>query len=99
VTTYGRRMASTLAAIAEARVLGSLVIPPSETARLIADLDAMIASLEGSAPPLTSAIASDAAPLPVTSDVRARTLQDAQIERLGAQLAVLRRAVARYQTT
>lgn len=99
VTTYGRRMASTLAAIAETRALGSLVIPASETARLIAELDAMIASLEGAAPPLQSAIASDAAELPVSSDVHVRTLQDAQIERLGAQLAVLRRAVARYQTT
>jgi uncharacterized membrane protein YccC len=99
VTTYGRRMASTLAAIAEARAQHSLVIAPSVTAQLIAEIDAMIASLEGSAPPLRSDIASDAAPRPSASDASAPSSQDAQIERLRAQLAVLHRAVARYQAT
>ena len=97
VTTYGRRMASTLAAIAEARASDSLAIPPSVTQELLAELDAMIASLEGSAPPLQPEVTPSAPQPAPTSDVSARTLQDAQIERLRAQLAVLRRAVARYQ--
>lgn len=99
VTTYGRRMASTLVAIAEARALQLLVIPPGETAQLTSEIDAMIASLEGSAPPLESSIGADVPALPPLTEARARTLQDAQLERLGAQLAVLRRAVERYQAT
>ena len=99
VTTYGRRMASTLIAIAEARALHAPAIAPEVTAQLIAELDAMIASLEGSAPPLQPEIALDLAPPPPASDLIARTSQDAQIGRLRAQLAVLHRAVARYQTT
>ncbi|HEV7704793.1 MAG TPA: FUSC family protein [Gemmatimonadaceae bacterium] len=95
VTTYGRRMASTLAAIAEARTRDSLAMPASDTAQLIAGLDVMVASLEGSVMLPQPEIAL-AAPTQA-SDVSARTLQDAQIERLRAQLAVLWRAVARYQ--
>ena len=101
VTTYGRRMVSTLAAIAEARVRNSLAIPSSVAKDLFAQLDAMIASLEGSAEPLqleTTSGAPQPQPQPEpTIDVGTRTLQDAQIERLRAQLAVLRRAIARYQ--
>jgi uncharacterized membrane protein YccC len=97
VTTYGRRMASTLAAIAEARARDSLVIPQSVAEELIAELDAMIASLEGSAPPLQPEATPSTPQAAPPSDVSTRTLQDAQVERLRAQLAVLRRAVARYQ--
>ncbi|MDQ2768809.1 MAG: FUSC family protein, partial [Gemmatimonadota bacterium] len=97
VTTYGRRMASTLAAIAEARTRDPFAIPVNVAAELTAELDAMIASLDGFASPLRlDASVGVASPAPA-SDVRARTLQDAQVERLRAQLAVLGRAVARYQ--
>ena len=97
VTTYGRRMVSTLAAIAEARARNSLAIPPGVAKDLFAQLDAMIASLEGSAEPLQLETTSGAPQPESTIDVGTRTLQDAQIERLRAQLAVLRRAIARYQ--
>jgi uncharacterized membrane protein YccC len=97
VTTYGRRMVSTLAAIAEARTRDPLGIPPSVAEELLAQLDAIIASLEGSAAPLQPESTSGAPHPEPTVDEGTRTLQDAQIERMRAQLAVLRRAVARYQ--
>jgi len=99
VTTYSRRMASTLAAIAEASARDSQGFRTSVAPELITELDAIIASLEGSAPPLPPEAASDAAQLVPEDDPSARTLQDAQIHRLRAQLAVLRRAVTRYETT
>jgi hypothetical protein len=99
VTTYGRRMASTLAAIAEARARDSQVISPSGAQELIADLDTIVASLEGSASPLAPESVPGTQESAPPSDAGGRTLQDAQIYRLRAQLAVLRRAVIRYETT
>jgi len=96
ITTYGRRMASTLSALAEARVRDAASVPSSDSSRLLAQLDAAIASLEGSGPRLTPDPGSSAE-TPRGEVVGARSLQDAQIERLHAQLAVLERAVARYE--
>jgi uncharacterized membrane protein YccC len=96
ITTYGRRMASTLSALAEARARDDMNIPLSESPELIARLDTVIASLDGSGP----ALAADpvgSVEAPRTDATPAESLQDAQIERLRAQLAVLERAVARYE--
>ena len=95
VTTYGRRMASTLSALAEARVRDGSVIDTSESSALIAQLDSAIDSLNGAAArlaaneiPSVEALPDEAAAVP--------SLQAAKLERLHAQLAVLSRAVARY---
>jgi uncharacterized membrane protein YccC len=95
ITTYGRRMASTLSALAEARARDAAAIPPSVASELISQLDASIASLDGSGPPLAAdPIGSVEAP---HAHVHvAVSLQDSQVERLRAQLAVMERAVARY---
>ena len=96
VTTYGRRMASTLSALAESRLRDAAEMPEGEASRMLAQLDAMIASLDVSAPPLTpESVASAEASASETPP--SASLQDAQIERLHAQLAVLARAVIRYQ--
>jgi uncharacterized membrane protein YccC len=96
ITIYGRRMASTLSALAEARTLDAAPVPPSESSAMLAQLDSLIASLANSPSRLTTEpIANVDAP---RADVApARSLQAAQIERLHAQLAVLERAVARYE--
>ena len=96
ITTYGRRVASTLSALAEVRARDAAAISRAESSAMLAQLDRAIASLESSGAWLT--------PDPIASIETARvapaaapSLQDAQIERLHAQLAVLERAVARYQ--
>jgi uncharacterized membrane protein YccC len=96
VTTYGRRMASTLSALAEARVRDAATVPQSESAVLLAQLDSAIASLDDSSTArMPDSITRHEAPGVEAAD--APSLQDAQIERLHAQLAVLQRAVARYE--
>ena len=96
VTTYGRRMASTLSALAEARLRDAAAVPQSESAALLAQLDSVIASLDASSTARTpDSIARIEAP--GAEAAAAPSLQDAQIERLHAQLAVLQRAVARYE--
>lgn len=97
ITTYGRRMASTLSALAEARARDAGAIPRSVMSALVSRLDGAIASLDGSGAPLASdPIGSMQAP---QADARAAvTLQEAQLERLRAQLAVMERAVARYES-
>jgi uncharacterized membrane protein YccC len=97
VTTYGRRMASTLSALAEARARDGVAIPPSVMAELVSQLDAAIASLEGSGPPPASNPIGSVEAAHTNADA-ATSLQDAQIERLRAQLAVMERAVARYES-
>jgi uncharacterized membrane protein YccC len=97
ITTYGRRIASTLSALAEARARDAVGIPPSVAPKLMSQLDAAIASLDGSGPALPlEPIGSVEAPL--VDALAAVSLQDAQVERLRAQLAVLERAVARYES-
>ncbi|MDB4911693.1 MAG: hypothetical protein JWO39_2516 [Gemmatimonadetes bacterium] len=97
VTVYGRRVASTLSALAAARARDAGAIPPAVMSELISQLDAAIASLDGSGPRLA------ADPIVTVGTTRpeahtAVSLQDAQLERLRAQLAVLERAVARYES-
>jgi uncharacterized membrane protein YccC len=96
ITTYGRRMASTLSALAESRARDGAVMPEEESSIMLAQLDSAIASLDGAGPPVApesvasiDPAAGEAAP--------SSSLQDAQIERLHAQLAVLERAVVRYR--
>jgi len=96
ITTYGRRVASTLSALAEARARDSEVISRADASAMLAQLDLALTSLESPDGPL----ASD--PVVGIDTVRAApaaapSLQDAQIGRLHAQLAVLERAVARYE--
>jgi uncharacterized membrane protein YccC len=101
ITTYGRRMASTLSALAEARARDAASVASSESSMLLAALDATIASLDGSGPRLVpdhvSHVETPRMEAPGAEAAGARSLQDAQIERLHAQLAVLERAVARYE--
>lgn len=101
--TYGRRMASTMTAIAESRVSGESVAPPALIAPLDAQLDAFCAVLDGSAPASGAAMTSseivalrDAPPNTVPASSGVASLQSAQLERLRAQLAVMQSAVARY---
>jgi uncharacterized membrane protein YccC len=98
VTTYGRRMASTLSALVEARARDSLRTRVPESAALMTKLDSVIESLDGSTPAFASETARKAQ-APNDGIAVAVSLQDAQVERLGAQLAVLGRAVARYEGT
>ena len=107
VLTYGRRMASTMSAIAESRTTGGVASSQVAIAPLAAQLDALIASLDGSAAKSATAPPSDGSmSVPVITDVATadaaaapatQSLQSAQLERLRAQLAVMERAVARYQ--
>jgi len=108
VLTYGRRMASTLSAIAESRAAGEAAPPAAAVAALTAQLDGIIASLEGSAAPpadgpqTSEPTASyqtpgdDGAAITAAAPPAEQSLQAAQLERLRAQLAVMQRAVARY---
>jgi uncharacterized membrane protein YccC len=93
VLTYGRRMASTLSAIAEARAGGESAPPVPAIAVLTDELDAIIAMLDTGISLSESAIASatsaDNAPLQ-------QAPANARLNRLRAQLAVLRSAAARY---
>ena len=96
VTTYGRRMASTLSALAEARARDAAPMQSPESPAMLAQLDTLIASLADSrswlaTPPIATVDA------PRAEMAAAPSLQAAQIERLRAQLAVLERAVARYK--
>jgi uncharacterized membrane protein YccC len=96
ISVYGRRMASTLSALAESRLRDAAEMPSGESSRMLAELDSMIAPLDGAAPPLALESMASAEP-PAGERPAAESLQDAQIERLHAQLAVLARAVARYR--
>ena len=98
---YGRRMASTLSAIAEARANGDAAPSAAVTKTLGAELDSLAAALDGAAPPPASpSIAgSDAtAPEIALDDVQGipASLQRSQLNRVRAQLAVMRSAVSRY---
>lgn len=102
VLTYGRRMASTLSAIAETHAGGEIATPAPAVAELAAELDAIIDSLNGAAARDLSRLSTtetiptrSIARAPGTSD-SAQSLQDAQLDRLRAQLAVMHRAVSRY---
>jgi uncharacterized membrane protein YccC len=95
VATYGRRMASTLSALAEARARDGSVVAPSESSALTAQLDSAIESLDGSSSRAPANESPRAEALRERSG-SASSLQAAQIERLHAQLAVLSRAVVRY---
>jgi len=104
IDTYGRRMASTMAAIAEARASGESAPPESAVAELASQLDALADALDGSAARVaqsqamsdTSVEQSIAGESATDSELGARSLQSAQLERLRAQLSVMQRAVARY---
>ncbi len=108
VQTYGRRMVSTMSAMAESRVRGEETVQEAEAARLTRQLDALIAALDDDRPPIIDDEASNAlaASREIATTVAARdelasgihSLQEAQLERLHAQLAVMQRAVARYLT-
>ncbi len=88
--TYSRRMASTLSAVAAARVGGEAISIEGKALPLAARLDALAASLDGTA--LSSAEEVTDITMPPVS------LGDAQLERLRSQLAVLQRAVGRYES-
>ncbi len=104
ILTYGRRMASTMAAIAESRASGELAQPESVVAELASQLDALADALDGSAARVAGAQAVSDASVELSianesasaSELGARSLQIAQLERLRAQLSVMQRAVARY---
>ena len=95
VTTYGRRMASTLSALAESRARDAAAVPENESSAMLAQLDSVIASLDGSHSALTPESIASAQPA-AGEAAAASSLQEAQLERLQAQLAVLERAVVRY---
>jgi uncharacterized membrane protein YccC len=95
ITTYGRRMASTLSALAEARAGDAVRVSPPESPAMVTRLDSIIARLEHASP--TTAPEEGAAGVSLPDDGRQiDTLHEAQVERLRAQLAVLERAVTRY---
>jgi uncharacterized membrane protein YccC len=106
ILTYGRRMASTMAAIAESRASGEMAPLETAVAELGSQLDAEADALDGTSPRVALAVAmSDAsAGLSIAdesvpaSELGVRSLQSAQFERLRAQLSVVQRAVARYLT-
>ncbi|MDQ2931473.1 MAG: FUSC family protein [Gemmatimonadota bacterium] len=102
--TYGRRMASTLSAIAASRATAGAFATESVVMALAVELDAIIAPLDRdpSAPTVAPAV-DDASKEYVAADditastqLRTKTLQAAQLDRLHAQLAVMDRAVKRY---
>ena len=102
--TYGRRMASTMTAIAESRVSGESAAPRPVIAALEAQLDALVAMLDGSASPSSSAMIpseiaasrDEPSDRTVLATPAIPSLQRAQLERLRAQLAVMQSAIARY---
>jgi uncharacterized membrane protein YccC len=98
ITTYGRRMASTLSALAEARARDALVDAAPEEMALVAKLESIITSLDGTGSPVASDT-SRSIESGSTAASSTASLQEAQLERLRAQLAVIDRAVARYQRT
>ena len=97
-------MASTMAAIAESRARGEMAQPESVVAELASQLDALADALDGSAARVAGAQAVSDASVELSianesasaSELGARSLQIAQLERLRAQLSVMQRAVARY---
>jgi uncharacterized membrane protein YccC len=95
VTTYGRRMASTLSALAESRVRDAAAISRNESPTMLGRLDSVIASLDGASAPVAPELPKGV-DAPRAEAAPARSLQDAQMDRLQAQLAVLERAVSRY---
>ena len=102
VLTYGRRMASTMAAIAESRARGELAPPESAVPSLTSRLDELIGALEGRAahgtpvPPDPPTSPPSAGEQLSATELGTRSLQSAQLDRLRAQLSVMERAIARY---
>ncbi|MEO7039815.1 MAG: FUSC family protein [Gemmatimonadaceae bacterium] len=102
--TYGRRMASTLSAIAASRALTEIVAGEPAGAALAGELDSIVTLLDRGVHVVTSSVASNEAPgsMALGEDgvgsprAAAQTLQDAQLDRLRAQLAVMERAAKRY---
>lgn len=94
ITTYGRRVASTLSALAEARARESSSIDEAERVRLVSSLDSVIASLGGAA--TSEPVRVEVFEPPRAAAANTESLRNAQIERLHAQLAVLGRAATRY---
>ena len=88
--TYSRRMASTLSAIAAARIGGELMVLEGKVDPLAMRLDALASSLDGATPTHTEDV------MEITTTPA--SLGDAQLERLRTQLAVLQRAVGRYES-
>ena len=106
ILTYGRRMASTMSAIAESHIAGELAPPEIAITELASQLDALADTLAGAATRVARAPAmSDAnAGLSIpgegvaASELGAGSVQIARLDRLRAQLSVMQRAVARYLT-
>ena len=106
ILTYGRRMASTMAAIAESRTAGEMAPPEIAVAELASQLDALADALAGTetrvarAPAMSDANAGLSTPgeSSSASELGAGSVQIARLERLRAQLSVMERAVARYFT-
>lgn len=88
--TYSHRMASTLSAVAAARIGGEAMSIEGKVLPLAARLDALAASLDGAAPSSAEGVTDITMP--------PASLGDAQLERLRSQLAVLQRAVGRYES-
>lgn len=88
--TYSRRMASTLSAIAAARIGGELMVLEGKIDPIAMRLDALASWLDGARPASTENVMEITTP--------PASLGDAQIERLRTQLAVLQRAVGRYES-
>ena len=106
ILTYGRRMASTMSAIAESRTAGELAPPEIAVTELASQLDALADALAGAAtrvaraPALSDAKAGLSIPgeSAAASELGAGSVQIARLDRLRAQLSVMQRAVARYLT-
>ena len=102
ILTYGRRMASTMAAMAASRGRGELSEREPAVAALSSQLDALIEALKRQSAILAPESAGQAviAQSPIASEqataTNAQSLQSAQLERMRAQLSVLQRAVTRY---
>jgi uncharacterized membrane protein YccC len=104
ILTYGRRMAATMAAIAESRAAGEMAPPEAAVAELASRLDALAGALAGTVTSVARAQAMSDASAGLSSpgesagasELGARSLQGAQLERLRAQLSVMQRAAARY---
>ncbi|MBA2685079.1 MAG: FUSC family protein [Gemmatimonadaceae bacterium] len=109
VLAYGRRMASTMSAMAESRASGDGAPPAESVEPLLEKLDALISALDHSSPAaleesgagalgVSRELANAGEQGAATHTLATQTIQSAQLERIGAQLAVMRRAVARYVT-
>jgi uncharacterized membrane protein YccC len=96
ILTYGRRMASTMTAIAESRASGAAAPVETDVAVVASQLDMLAAALDGDSSLMAISTDIGGANTAPDSELGARSLQSAQRERLRAQLSVMRRAIARY---